>query len=187
MKEFGIRTFNFAINQLPYDTAVEKQISQQQQITMDVQTSIADAKKAEQRAITVAKNGEADAAEAKWKQEVIKAKFVTEAQQKLEVATLERQAAEQNKLKNILDGQGEAEKRRLIMDADGALSLKLDAWVQSQKAWATAFQNYNGNITPYWVSGGGYQSTNGINDFMNMMMMQSAKQLGLDITIPKGK
>jgi len=34
----------------------------------------------------VAKKGETDAARAEWKQEVIEAKIVTEAQQKLEVA-----------------------------------------------------------------------------------------------------
>jgi len=59
IKEFGIRTFNFVIEQLPYDKAVEDQIKAQQAITMDVQTAIAAAKKAEQNAITVAKEGEA--------------------------------------------------------------------------------------------------------------------------------
>lgn len=185
MQEFGIRTFNFAIDQLPYDAAVETQISQQQQIAMDVQTSIADAKKAEQRAITVAKNGEADAAKAKWEQEVIKAKMVTEAQQKLEVATLEKQAAEQNKQKNILDGQGEAEKRRLVMSADGALQPKIDAWVEAQKYWADALGKYTGNITPLYVSGGTGGSGNGALQFMELMGMKAAKDLGLDMSVKK--
>ncbi len=186
MTEFKIRTFNFSINALPYDSAVEKQITQQQQLMMDVQTSIVDAKKAEQRAITVAKNGEADAAEAKWKQEVIKAKAVTEAQQELEVAKLNKLTAEQNKLANILDGQGEAEKRRLIMAADGALEMKLEAWVKAQTAWATAFGEYTGNITPQWVSGGAYGSTNAATDFMNLMNMKNANDLGLSLKIPQG-
>jgi len=187
MKEFSIRTFNFSINNLPYDSAVEKQIKQQQQLTMDVQTSIVDAKKAEQRAITVAKNGEADAAEAKWKQEVIKAKAVTEAQQMLEVAKLEKLTAEQNKMANILDGQGEAEKRRLIMGADGALEMKLTAWVESQKAWAAAFGNYQGNVVPQWISGGnGGGSSNATTDFMNLMNMKNANDLGLSLKIPQG-
>lgn len=187
MGEFKIRTFNFSINALPYDSAVEGQIKNQQQLAMDVQTSIADAKKAEQRAITVAKNGEADAAEAKWKQEVIKAKAVTEAQQMLEVAKLEKLTAEQNKMANILDGQGEAEKRRLIMSADGALEMKLDAWVKSQTAWAAAFGNYTGNVVPQWVSGGGNGgSTNATTDFMNLMNMRNATDLGLSLKIPQG-
>lgn len=186
MKEFEIRTFNFAIDKLPYDSAVEKQIAQQQQIAMDVQTSIADAKKAEQRAITVAKNGEADAAKAKWEQEVIKAKAVTEAQQKLEVATLERQAAEQTKLKNILDGQGEAEKKRLVMSADGALTQKLDAWVKSQQFWASAFGQYQGNVVPSYYTGGGQGPVqNGAFYFMEIMAAKAARDLNLDMNVKK--
>jgi hypothetical protein len=186
MSEFKIRTFNFSINALPYDSAVEQQIKKQQELAMDVQTSIADAKKAEQRAITVAKNGEADAAEAKWKQEVIKAKAVTEAQQQLEVATLNKKTAEQNKLANILDGQGEAEKRRLIMSADGALEMKLEAWVKSQEAWAAAFGAYQGNVVPQWVSGGNGGASNATTDFMNLMNMKNANDLGLSLKVPAG-
>jgi len=186
MTEFSIRTFNFSINALPYDSAVEKQITQQQQLAMDVQTSIADAKKAEQRAITVAKNGEADAAEAKWKQEVIKAKAVTEAQQMLEVAKLEKLTAEQNKMANILDGQGEAEKRRLIINADGALEQKLEAMVKIQQAWAEAFGNYSGNVVPQWIGSAGGKVSNGATDFMSLMTMQAANQLGLKLSIPQG-
>ena len=70
---FGIRPFNFTITSLPYDETVEAQIKQQQVIAMDVQTAIADAKKAEQRTITVSEQGKANAAEAKWKQEGLKA------------------------------------------------------------------------------------------------------------------
>jgi len=186
MAEFKIRTFNFSINALPYDSAVETQIKDQQKLAMDVQTSIADAKKAEQRAITVAKNGEADAAEAKWKQEVIKAKAVTEAEQLLAVAKLNKLTAEQNKLANILDGEGQAEKRRLIMNADGALERKLTAWVEAQKAWADAFANYKGNVTPQWVSGGNGGTSNAATDFMNLMNMKNANDLGLSLKIPQG-
>lgn len=41
-------------------------ISQQQAATMQIQTALANAKKAEQDAITAQKQGEADAAKAKW-------------------------------------------------------------------------------------------------------------------------
>ena len=44
-----------------------------------MQISIAKAKRAEQDAITAAKEGEAKAAEEKWKQEAVKAQKVTEA------------------------------------------------------------------------------------------------------------
>jgi len=184
IKDFGIRTFNFAIDQLPYDKAVEDQIKQQQQITMDVQTSIAEAKKAEQRAITVAKNGEADAAKAKWDQEVIKATAVTEAQQKLEVATLEAKTAEQEKRANILRGEGEASYKRLVMQANGALEQKIEAIVEINKAYAEAIKGYAGNWVPTVVMGeGNSRSASGANELVNLLTAKTAKDLALDLGV----
>ncbi|MEK7130485.1 MAG: hypothetical protein AAB793_02415 [Patescibacteria group bacterium] len=97
LTQFGIKSFNFSLTALIYDETIENQIKEQQKISMDVQTAIADAKKAEQRAITVAKEGEANAAKAKWDQEVVKAKEVTAAEQRKEVAKLDKDAAEFNK------------------------------------------------------------------------------------------
>jgi hypothetical protein len=186
MNVFGIKTFNFAINELPYDPAVENQIKGQQQLMMDVQTAIAAAKKAEQNAITVAKEGEANAAKAKWEQEVIKAQAVTEAQQKKEVASLEKDAAEFEKKKQILLGEGEAERKKLVMAADGALEKKLDAWVNVNKAYAEAIQGYTGSWVPNIVMGGDNKSASGANDLINLLTAKTAKDLSLDVGVPKG-
>jgi hypothetical protein len=186
MNVFGIKTFNFAINELPYDPAVENQIKGQQQLMMDVQTAIAAAKKAEQNAITVAKEGEANAAKAKWEQEVIKAQAVTEAQQKKEVASLEKDAAEFEKKKQILLGEGEAERKKLVMAADGALEKKLDAWVNVNKAYAEAIQGYSGSWVPSIVMGGDNKSASGANDLINLLTAKTAKDLSLDVGVPKG-
>lgn len=40
LNEFGIKTYNFSIENLTYDATVESQIQQQQQMTMAVQTAI---------------------------------------------------------------------------------------------------------------------------------------------------
>lgn len=121
LKSYGIKTSNFAVTSLPYDDVVEQQIKQQQELTMKVQTAVASAKEAEQRAITVAKEGEANAAAAKWAQEVEKAKAVTLAQQEFDVAQLGAESAEQKKRAEILLGEGEATRKKLVMQADGAL------------------------------------------------------------------
>jgi regulator of protease activity HflC (stomatin/prohibitin superfamily) len=93
LKEFGIRAFNFSIEKLDYDETVEKQIQQQQQMTMAVQTSIADAKRAEQAAITAEANGKANAATAKWEQETNKARAVTIAEKDRDSCKLVMEAA----------------------------------------------------------------------------------------------
>lgn len=183
--EFGIRAFNFAISQIDYDDVVDKQIADQQRITMEVQTSIADAVKAQQATITAEQQGRAEAAKAKWEQEVLKAKAVTAAEQQLAVATLEREAAEQTKLRDILLGQGEAERKRLVLAADGALDQKLEALKAIQVAWAQAYAT---RAVPAMVmAGGGAGGTDAETaDFSQMMTLLVAKQLGVDLTVSRG-
>ena len=186
LTKFGIKPFNFSIKRLPYDAEVEKQIQAQQQITMQVQTAIAESRQAEQRAITVEQQGKAEAAKAKWDQEVIKAKFVTEAQQRLEVAELDKKAAVETKAKDILLGEGEARRRELVMSADGALDKKLQTYLESQKVWAEAVKGYQGNWVPGVVMGGGQNgAASGAQDLVNLLTAKTARELGLDLNVPK--
>jgi len=182
---YGIKTSNFSVTQLPYDETVEKQIQQQQQAKMNVQTAIAEAKQAEQKAITVAKEGEANAARSKWEQEVIKAKLVVEAQQKLEVATLQAKAAEQTKRENILLGEGEAERKKLVMNANGALEEKLAVYKEVNQMWATAVQGYQGNwVSQIQMGNDGGKTGSMANDLVNLLTAKTAKELSLDMTVP---
>ena len=182
LTSYGIKTSNFAVTNLPYDEAVESQIKQQQSINMAVQTAMAKAKEAEQNAITVSKEGEASAMKAKWEQEVIKAKAVTLAEQGLEVSTLERKSAEQKKQRDILEGEGEATKRRLIMGADGALQIKVDAWLEAQKIWAAAVSKQK------WVPEiqmGGSSKSSSASDMVDLLTIKTAKELSLNLNMQK--
>lgn len=181
---YGLRLYNVSIKNIEYHPDVEKQIKTQQESIMSVQTAIANAKRAEQDVITVQKQGEADAAKAKWEIEVTKAKLVTEAESRKAVAMLDKETAELNRQKLILEGQGEAEKKRLIMAADGALDPKLKAWLQAQQYWADAFSKYTGNMVPLYSSGGypGGNGNAGIN-FMELMGVKAAKDLMLDLSM----
>ena len=179
LAEFSIRTFNFAIAELKYDERVEKQIEQQQQITMDVQTAIANARKAEQDRITTEQRGQANAAEAKWQQEVVKAKEVTAAQQRLEVASLATKEAEQYKQAALLKAEGDAGYRKKMMEADNALQQRLDAAIKINGAYAEAIKGYGGNIVPGVVMGGGDKSAGGISDLISLLVAQTATQVGL--------
>ena len=181
LKTFGIKTYNLSLNNVKYDDRVEAQIQVQQQAKMQVQTAIANAKKAEQDAITAQKNGEAEAAKAKWAQEVIKAQAVTEGQQKLAVAELEAKAAEQYKKAQILKGEGEGAYKHAVMQANGALEQKLAAYIEVQKAYAAALGQYKGNLTPSVVFGGtGGAGHNSVNDLVSLLTAKSAHDLGLD-------
>lgn len=117
LQRYGVTLSNLSINGVDYDKAVEVQIKQQQNLVMQVQTAIANAKKSEQDALTSEQKGKADAAAAKWAQEVIKAKLVTEAQQRKEVAALEAQAAELEAKKTRIDADAEAYKNSKLVSA----------------------------------------------------------------------
>lgn len=179
LAELGIHTFNFTIKGLPYDEEVEKQIKAQQQITMDVQTAIAEARKAEQRTLTVTQQGKASAEAAKWEQEVIKAKEVTAAQQKVEVAKLANDEAELYRQGMLKKADGDATYRKKMMEADNALSQRLAAQVEIAKNNANALANMKVPIVPTTVFG----SSNGGNSaatLLDLMTIQAAKAVGLE-------
>ena len=186
LDQFGIHTFNPSINEIAYDDTVEKQIQSQQQAIMQVQTAIANARQAEQAAITAEKNGQAAAAEAKWKQEVLKAQAVTEAEQKLAVAKLDADGAEQYKRKKLLEAEADAGYKRQVMQANGALDQRLAAWVEVNKAYADAIKGYTGRWVPeVMMSGNGAgNSPSGGNPAMDMFQLvglKTARDIGLQI------
>lgn len=211
LKEFKIRAFNLTLNEIKYEGEVEKQIQQQQQETMKVQIQILAAKAAEQQTLTTIKLGEADAAKAEWAQKTVAAKMEAEAKmkknvaeteaamkkevaelegkQKLEVAKLDAEAAKQFKLAEIERGEGEAKRRQLVMEADGALEKKLQAYVEINRAYADAVGKHQGSWVPQIVMSGpqaGPQA-NGAQALIDLFTAKTAKDLSLDFGINKKK
>lgn len=179
LKLYNLQITALSINSVDYDKIVDAQISSQQQAIMKVQTAIAKSKEAEQEAITTEQQGKAAAAKAKWEQEVLKAKAVTQAQQELEVQNLATQTAESYKKEQILIGQGNGERKKAEFLANGNLEQKLEAYKAVQKYWADAFSKYTGSIVPQIQSGG--SSGNGAVNFMDLMGAKAAKDLSLDL------
>ena len=190
LSTFGIKVFNLNIKKVRYSDEVLVQIEQQRKITMQVQTAIAEAKGAEQEAIKAEQEGMAKAMTAKWKQEEINAQEIAEAEKVKAVAKLEAEAAAFTKRKDILLGEGQAEKKRLVMRADGALKQKLDALVQMNHDNATALAA-RAVPTNYFAAGGGGGTGAGGYDTemvrqLKLMNLNTIKTLNLDMTMPKG-
>ena len=165
---------------------------------MAVQTAMAEAKQAEQRALTVIEQGKANAAEAKWKQEAIKAievtkaeqqkeVAVTEAKQRLETQTLDAQAAEQYRIAQVKKADGDAYYKREVMEADGALQQRLDAYVTVSKRNAEAIQNYGGAWVPNVQFGGSDSSQGGATTLLDLLAVKAAKDLSVEVTPPAPK
>jgi hypothetical protein len=88
----------------------------------------------------------------------------------------------------ILEGEGEAEKRKLIMNADGGLAIKKDAYVEVQRNWAENLCKYPGNWVPQIVMAGGegkggITAASGMMEMMNILSVKAAKNLGLDLQL----
>lgn len=184
LDQFNIHLQPMSIEKLAYSEVVQKQIQQNQDATTQVKVSEAQALKAVQAAITAEKEGQANAATEKWKQETIKARVVTEAQQKLEVAQLGAKEAEAYKREQVLRGEGDSERRRLVMSADGALDTKLKAWVDVQSIWAAAFKDYKGAMVPQIVMGQdkGGTAVSGASQLVDMLTAKTARDLQLDLS-----
>ena len=190
IETFGINAYNISIQRINYDPAIEKQIEQQQQATMAVQQAMVDARKAEQAAITTAKQGEAEAAKAKWAQEVIKATEITKAQQEKDVATLQAtknkevaalslDTAKLDAQTTMTNARADSDARKLAMAADNALEKRLSAYVEVQKAWAAAYGAHR--QTPDIQMSGG--ATGGVNQsLVDMMTVKTARDLNVTTT-----
>lgn len=68
-----------------------------------------------------------------------------------------------------------------VLKNESAKEQKLDAYVKVQLAWAKAFGEYSGNITPLMM-GGGSGSVNGWNTQMDFMNLKALKDLQLNIS-----
>lgn len=186
LNQFGVRTFNFAIESIDYDDTVEKQIKGQQAITMQVQTAIAEALQAQQKKITTEAQGAANAAEARWAQETKNATIVAEADGRRLAAEQDKLAAESEKQATILRAEGQATARQKLMQADGALDRKLQAMERINGIWAGAFKDAKMPLVPSIHMGSGADgSANGMNgaqSLMNLLTIQTAKQLGVEVS-----
>jgi regulator of protease activity HflC (stomatin/prohibitin superfamily) len=185
IETFGINAYNISIQRINYDPAIEKQIEQQQQATMAVQQAMVDARKAEQAAITTAKQGEAEAAKAKWAQEVIKATEITKAQQEKDVATLQAtknkevaalslETAKLSAQETITTAKAEADAKTLAMKADNYRAKNIEATIEINKAWAAAYgaQRQTPDIS---LGGSGSSPT---TTAMDMVALKAARELG---------
>jgi len=188
IQKYSLGASNITINGIDYDPVVEQQIKQQQESISAVQQSIVNAKRAEQDTLTVEQQGKAAAAKAKWDQEVQKATAVTAAEQEKavavtqaeknkEVAQLSLDTAKLAAQQTIAEAKADADAKRLALRANNNFQDRLNAWLESQKAWASAYGAQR--QTPDVVMGGGSSTTGLNNGLIDMLSVKAARDLGI--------
>ncbi len=189
LTDYGLVLQPVSINRIVYSEDVEKQITERQKATTAVQISKANAIRAEQEKLTTISQGEANAAKAKWEQEVENAKTIATAQAKVTIADASVKEAEAFKRAETLRGEGEAARKRLVMEADGQLDKKLEALVKINQMYAQAIEKAApGAWSPSVVMGGGANGNGGANasSLVELMTARTAKELGVDMSVVRG-
>lgn len=182
LAKYGVRVTQFVIKDIDYQEEVHQTINAKQGSLMKTVAAKAEAEKAVQDRLTAEEVGKKNVAVAKYEQEVEKVKAITVAEKDLEVARLNRTMAEQYKQTQILKAEGDAEYRRKIMVADGALEKKLNAYVETQKLWASAMASMTQPTVPSVVMGGnGAPTQNAAVNMMELMAIKAAKDLNVDL------
>jgi len=160
----------------------------------------------EQRLLAIAR-GEREVAERQAKAKVEQIQKTTEAQTDKQLAitkaekfraeaAISKDTAQINFEKAKIEAQtvrtlaeAEAYKKKVILQADNALSQKLDAEIKIQQLWAKAFAERK---VPTTVFGGGgtgapVGSDGEVKAFMQMLTLDAAKRLNYDRDMSKGK
>jgi len=200
---YGITVSGFQMIDWDYEPKTLKQIADKRAATMAIITSKANAERAKQDAITAEQQGLANVKVAQYEKEVEKQRAVVKAEQDAEVAVIKAKklvdvasqqkleeeqkklAAYETKKQQIALGQGEAERKRLVMLADGALQQKLDAWVEVNKAYAAEFSKQKW-VPEIMMGGNGSNDSSAASDLINMLNVKTAKDLSLNMNM-KGK
>ena len=187
IKEYGITVADAAITDVDYENKVDEKLVKIIDAVTKSSISKQELMTAQQQTLTAKAKGEQALVEIEYQQKQDQTKQVVEAQTKVKVAEqdkLQQKIAyegailEAKKIKELADANAYARQR--IMQADGALEMKLNAQVEVQKVWADAFSKYTGAVVPQIQTGGG-PTTNGALNFMDIMTAKTAKDFALDL------
>ena len=175
---YGLEIGQVAVSKIGYADKVVKQIEQQQEANMMVQTSKAKTLAAQQEAIRAEEAGKAAAMEAKWQQEKIKAVEVTKAEQAYEVARLA--ALEAKEIAKKIKEQGEAEAHAARLKVQAGLTPLEKATIEKETAIGVAQALANSQVR--WVpevmvnGGSGNNSVNAMDAVGLNMLLDIAKK-----------
>src|SRR6187402_3471515 len=187
IKEYGITVADAAITDVDYEDKVDQKLVKIIDAVTKSSISKQELMTAQQQTLTAKAKGEQALVEIEYQQKQDQTKQVVEAETKVKVAeqdklqqkiAYEGSILEAKKIKELADANAYARQR--IMQADGALEMKLKAQVEVQKVWADAFSKYTGAVVPQIQTGGG-PTTNGALNFMDIMTAKTAKDFALDL------
>ena len=202
LKTYGITVSGYQIVDWDFEKKTLEQIATKREATMGIITAKANADRAKQDAITAEQVGLNNVMVAKYAKEVIKTEAIVEAQRDKEVAVISAQKlvdvaekgkleAEQKKLaaaeykqEQELRGPGDGAYKKAVMESDGALQQKLEAYKAVNAKYAEEFGKQK--WVPEVQMGKNEGGSNEASTLIDLLTVKAAKDLGLDLSMPKG-
>ena len=209
--DYGITVSYSVVDDLLPDAKFEEQIEKRKKAAADKLNAIEQSVLAEEERKLAIKQGNTEIAKAQALAEAEQIRITTDAETKrqeaqikaqqlldraridLETSKIELERAEVDAERIQVSADAEAYQKQVILEADGQLLAKLDAYVKVQQAWADAASKINVPQTMF-VSGGGDAgpgdggTINGnafgtIEQFLQLMVAKSAQDLVIDTSV----
>jgi hypothetical protein len=201
LKAYGIAVSGYQVTDWGFEPKTLTQIATKREATMAIITAKANAERAKQDTITAEEQGKADVMKAQYEKEVEKKRAVVVAEQEKEVAEIaaaqkvavaaqelleakqKRLAAAEYKQEQILRGEGDAAYKKLVIEADGALAQKLATYETVMARFAEEFGKQK--WVPEVMMGDSGKGGNAAADFIGLLTIKAANDLGLDMSVKK--
>lgn len=190
IKEYGITISDAAITDVDYELKVDQMLAKKIDAATKASIAKQDLMTAQQQALTEEAKGKKKLVETEYLEKVTQTQQVVQAQTKVQLAEQDRQQQEialrasrleAEKRKTLADA--EAYEKRTVMQANGALETKIEAWVTVNVEYAKALSNSNWCPTTI-IGGGSGTGTPWANGnpaaLIDMLTTKTAKELNLN-------
>lgn len=205
-REYSLQVSGFQVTNIDFETATQTQIDEKRKAEMASITARANADKAAWEEKQVEAEGKKLVAARRYEQLQLNEKLILEAerekqtaviaaekqkevnQEQLLAAQIDVQTAKEQAAAIQLRAKAEADAKRMVMEADGALQLKAETAIKINQIWAAAYENRKVSDVPSIMMGSGGTASSGsaaASNFMQMMEAKLAKDLQADLKLAK--
>ncbi len=190
LHEMGISVRTHNIINVKYEKQVDDKLAKKIEASTRESISKQNLITAQQEELTAAAEGRKRLVEIEYekKQEQTRELVEAETQVKLAAKDMEKQEIamkaaklEAQKIKALAEAEAYAKQK--VMQADGALEKKLDAYKEVQQMWSNAFAAYQGDLVPKYQTGSSGKGGNAGLEFMEIMSAKAAMDLNLDNSV----
>lgn len=187
VKEYGITVADAQITDVQYQAQVIQMLAKKIEASTAASVSRQQLMTAQQQTLTAKATGEKTLVETQYKQRIEQTVQVVNAETQVQLAEQDRlkqvialkaASLEAQKIKTLADA--EAYQKRAVMQANSALEQKLEAYVEVQKAWATA-ASQSSWVPTYQMGNGGNSGATNVSNMVDLMTAKTAKDLNLNM------